>query len=339
MSASVGLGRTGLLLTLLFGWCFSAEAQELSWAQKLFEKQNHDFGVVARGADVNYRFRVRNPYAETVHISDVRTTCGCSAAKIAKYTLAPGEETYLEVAMDTRRFIRKKESGVVVKFTAPRVTEIRLPLKVYIRTDVVFSPGAAKFGAVDFGSSAERKIDIAYAGRNNWKILKVKTTSEHLETDLKGGPRGNGRVNYTLRVKLKPGAPAGNLRERVTLVTNDARNPFVPMAVTARIEADVTITPAFLSIGRIAPGESKFRNIVIRGKKPFAIEKIECESNHEAFKVRLPKTDDVRPVHVLPLTFTAPKKLGPFKELFTLTIVGRPEPITFRAAAEIVDGQ
>ena len=66
------------------------------------------------------------------------------------------------------------------------------------------------------------------------------------------------------------------------------------------------------------------------------IETIECDSDRECFKVKLSK--EKKAVHVLPLTVVAPAESGDLDEVFTMTIDGRPEPLTFRAHGKIVGG-
>jgi len=73
---------------------------------------------------------------------------------------------------------------------------------------------------------------------------------------------------------------------------------------------------------------------VLKGKKPFTIEKIECSSDKQCFKIKLSKK--TRPVHVLPITFTAPEKAGEISEVFTVTITGRPQPLIFKTKAKVV---
>ena len=41
-------------------WSAQANAQNSDWAEKMFEKTNHDFGVVARGADARYRLSIEH---------------------------------------------------------------------------------------------------------------------------------------------------------------------------------------------------------------------------------------------------------------------------------------
>ena len=67
--------RVWVAAVLVVAGAVSVQGDEpLNWGQKMFEVQKHDFGVVARGADVRYRIKVKNLYKETVHFSNVRTT-------------------------------------------------------------------------------------------------------------------------------------------------------------------------------------------------------------------------------------------------------------------------
>ncbi len=332
------INRTFVGLTMAVGltlaiFAHPARAQELSWAAKMFDAQKHDFGVVARGSDVRHRMKVKNLYEQTVHISNVRTTCGCSAAKPTTNTLAKGEEAFIEITMDTRKFIRRKDSNLIVTFDAPLFAEVQIPITAYIRTDVVLDPGSVGFGIVDHGTSSLRKISISYAGRNDWKIKDVESKSKYVIAKVVETARAEGRVKYDLLVTLKPDAPVGELRGQLTLITDDAENPKVPILVEARVEADITVTPAVVSLGMLTPGIPKTFNVVVRGKKAFEIAKLESDSNDGIFKVRLPNS--ARQVHVLALTITPPNKPGTFSEEFTVTIVGRDEPVTFKTYGKI----
>lgn len=318
----------GIVLTAAAG---TAQAQD--WAEKMFEKTNHDFGVVARGADARYRLMITNKYAPAVHISDVRTSCGCTAAKPSKDTLASRETAYIEIVMDTRKFTHLKESSVTVVFDQPQPAEVRIPIKAYIRTDVVLTPGGVEFGAITKGNDQERKVSIAYAGRGNWSIKNVVTKNPNITAKVVETSRSGINVNYDLLVSVKGNAPVGELRDQLTLITDDAGNPQIPVLVQGRVEAEYTVTPEVVSLGNMTPGETKTVNVVVRGRKPFAIEKIESEKTTGTFEVRLPQ--ESKQIHVLPLTVTAPAEPGTLNEQFSVKINGTEEQITFKAFGKI----
>lgn len=326
--------RVSAIAFFVLSSTLAAQGQELNWAQKMFDTQEHDFGVVARGSDTRFYFKIKNLYKETIHFSGARTTCGCSAAKLSKDTLTSLEEGTLEIKIDTEHFSHEKSAAAVVTIDSPNYMEVRLPLKVYIRTDVLLTPGGVNFGSVDKGSPAVKTVSIAYAGRPDWKIQGVKTNNKNLTANVRELTRNGGSITYEMSVTLDANAPVGSVNDRITIETNDSNSPVVPVLVNGQVEADFTVTPGALSFGQMPAGESKTINVVVRGKAPFVIEKIECESDKQAFRFR-PAEGEKR-VHVVPLTFVAPAEPGKFSELFTVTIAGRKEPITFKANAEIL---
>lgn len=327
-----------VVLVVVFGaWsAASVSAQELSWAEKMFDQRNIDFGVIARGSDAVARVKITNLYSQPVHILDVKTTCGCSAGKPTKVSLESLEEGYVEVTMDTRKFQRRKDSNLIITIDQPTYAEVRIPITAYIRTDVVLDPGSVAFGAVEHGKVASRTIKLQYAGRNDWQVKEVRSRSEGVTAKAVETTRSNGRVDYDIVVTLAANTPVGAVREQLTIITDDQNSPQVPLLVEAAVEADVMVTPSIVSLGVLKPGEAKQFNVVIKGRQPFQIDKIECESEAGIFKVRLPQS--AAQVHVLPMTITAPDKPGTIQEEFTVTVNGRPQTISFKAMGKVADG-
>ena len=335
---AIGTIRTALAgLAIVCGWGLTATAQEnANWATRMFDETSHDFGVVARGSDTRHQLRLKNIFKKDAHITKVSTTCGCISAEASKTTLSSLEEGYIEVTLDTRRHTHQKDSNVLVSLDVGGTTaEVRIAIHAYIRTDVVLTPGSADFGAVDHSKGAARKIDIAYAGRNDWTIREVRTSNMYLDAKVVEKSRGGGHVAYELVVALSPTAPVGNHSQQIVLVTDDANSPYVPVLVNARVESDMSITPIVTIAGgkKLTPGRAETFNVVIRGRAPFMVESIECKSATNAFAVRMPQTSKI--VHVLPITFTPPNAPGKYSEEFVVTIAGRAEPLHFKAFAEI----
>ena len=264
------------------------------------------------------------------------TTCGCTAAEPDVRVLATNEVARIEVKMNTIKFMRRKDSNVDVtlSYDGGSSRTVRVPITAYIRPDVVLDPGTVEFGQVEAGQGGERVVSIAYAGELDWRITDVQNQSEYLTTELVETSRTDERVDYRLTVKLAADAPQGNLHDQVLLTTNDPRSPQVPVIVEGAVVADIIVNPSVLAMGSLQPGVAKTMSVVVRGRRPFSIDKIECKSDRDCFKVRL--NSDVRSVHVLPLTVNPPDEPGQFSELFYLTISGREEPVTFTAEGVIV---
>ena len=156
-----------------------------------------------------------------------------------------------------------------------------------VRGDVVVQPGLIDFGSVPQGVGSQQRATVAYAGRGDWKILRVETANPNLTAQVVQKARIPGpatHVEYDLLATLKADAAAGSLRDEVILVTNDA-NPQtarVPVPVEAIIQPAVAVHPSPLLMGSVAPGGSLTRQLIVHGNKPFRI--IRVESSDKRFR-------------------------------------------------------
>ena len=310
-------------------------SDQRTWAQKMFSELEHDFGNVAAGADVQHTLTITNPYQETVRIVGVDKTCGCTGAEVSKNEIGTHESATIDIAMDTKKFRDEKKSNVLVTlaFTHPSgVTQretVRIPIRAFIRKDVVVEPGGANFGNVAIGAGGEQTLTIKYAGRPDWAIDGVDSSSPHVDVQLGERVAAGGRVEYRMKVSLKPDAPVGVVSDRLLLRTNDGGGQTVPVLVSAVVEPDIVVTPARVPLGSLQPGQKKVFTVVLRGKKPFEIGSVVCLNHDGVFT--LPDVAGAKPVHVLRLTATAPADGTAIDETFEVSIAGRDEPVTFDA--------
>ncbi len=77
----------------------SVLAQE--WAEKMFSVTSHNFGTVAKGSKTEFRFVYRNLYEEDVHVSSVRTSCGCTQPAITKKLIETHETGEIVAVFNT----------------------------------------------------------------------------------------------------------------------------------------------------------------------------------------------------------------------------------------------
>ena len=323
-----------LLLLPLFAAPLS-DAQAGQWADSMIETRKVDFGVIATGSEARKYVVVKNVHSTDVHIASVETTCGCSAAAVGKRTLRPGESAEIEIKMNTQKFRQRKDSNLIIRFDRPKFDEARVPITAYIRTDVVFNPGMIRFGDVDAGTEATAVVDIAYAGRSDRDIGAIKITNKNLKAVLSAPVRRRNEIHFKLTMTLSAETPPGRLRDLVTIVTNDRRNPFVPLMIDGTVTADITATPPTLSFGQLAAGKSRKLQLVLRGKKPFSVSKIDCEDLSDCFEAGLSKQS--RTLHIVPIQFRAPDQPGRFSEELTVRIAGRTEPLRISVTGTITN--
>lgn len=290
-------------------------AQE--WAEKMFNKLEHDFGTVARGAETIYRFEITNLYKQPMKILGVRSSCGCTSPTIENNTINTYQKAFLVAKFNTHTFVGLHGATLTVTFGAPFPAEVQVRVHGNIRGDVVFTPGAIEFGKVDEGEVREQRINVSYAGRADWKIVDITNDNDYFEVQMEEAPRTSGKVNYNLYVRLKDNVPVGFIKDQLTVVTNDRRTDSqrIPLFVGGHVVPEISVTPETLVLGNVKAGEPVTRKVVVRGKKPFRILDVNCGDNCFSFD-----TDkDSKELHLVEITYRPGDQPGPVKVPVTIT--------------------
>ncbi|MBL7044199.1 MAG: DUF1573 domain-containing protein [Pirellulaceae bacterium] len=283
-----------------------SDSAAATWARRLFEKTKHDFGTVARAAATEYSFKFTNYLNQDVRVAYVRSSCGCTKPRIEKRAVKSGESSAVIAKFDTRTFHGNAGATVTVVFDRPRYAEVQLRVSGYIRRDVVFHPGRVDFGSVEQGRPTEKAIDLQYAGRNDWRVVSVRSPLPFVTVETHQTRRRFGRVGYQLLVRVSEDAPAGYINTELLLETNDRRLKSVPLAVNGRVSPSLSVSPALLYLGNVPAGGRCEKRLLVRGPQPFRITKIECGDQRFQFKTG----DEAKKLHFVPVEFRADDVTG-----------------------------
>jgi Protein of unknown function (DUF1573) len=326
------------VLAVVVALLAAEQASAQSWVKKMFAETSHDFGTVARGADTVYKFPVKNIYKQDIELVSVRSSCGCTSPSLEHKLIKTGETGYVVAKFNTRTFdgvhgatltvdVQWNDNGTI------RSGEQQLRVDGDIRSDVVFQPGAIKFENIDQGAQAEQQVRVTYAGRSDWRITDVRGASDDLEVELTETGRQGGRVSYDLLVRMKDTAPAGYFNEQLVLVTNDGSNPRIPLQVDGRVVPQISVAPEALRFGDVASGATVPMKVLVRGKKPFKIVKVDSPSGAFQFKA----DDESKPSHVVEVVFAGTENPGPVKETIHIaTDLGNAFDATLTAYATVL---
>lgn len=84
-----------------------------------FTETQHDFGVVKEGSTYNYTFKFKNNGKGTLVISDIKTSCGCTAALISIKEVKPGGDGTLKVELDTKDRVGRMSRTITIVSNDP----------------------------------------------------------------------------------------------------------------------------------------------------------------------------------------------------------------------------
>jgi len=326
-------------------------APQLSWAQKMFSDLKFEFGQVAKNSDVRRQVVITNSFNDEITISNINTTCRCGqpslqdpsdpSKTVGQLTLKTWETGVLNIRIDTVAHSGHRHPTISAdcRFKAKdgRVyTEtVRIPLTVDIRSDLTVTPGSADFGTVDLGAPVERHVSVINSSYNsgNWTVKEVRSANPNVTAELRQVSRGAGRVEYDVTVRMSGDSPVGELREQLTLVTNDATSPNIPVLVRASVVPEFQVIPSVVQLGNLSAGSDRTVTVVVKSKKPFAIEKYETSAKPEDVQVKLSK--ESKALHILPVRITPSGDAGDLKMTVTLTVAGREVPVSFTAEGKV----
>jgi hypothetical protein len=334
LSGTIAMLRT-IFVALVVGFQFSISqlpAQE--WAEKMFNKMEHDFGTVARGAETVYRFEITNLYKQPMKILGVRSSCGCTSPTIENNTINTYEKAYLVAKFNTHTFVGLHGATLTVSFGAPFPAEVQVRVHGNIRGDVVISPGAVEFGKVDEGEVREQRINVSYAGRADWKIMDITNDNDYFEVEMEEAPRTTGKVNYNLLVRLKDNVPVGFVKDQLTIVTNDRRadSQRIPLFIGGQVVPEISVTPETLVLGSVKAGEPITKKVVVRGKKPFKILDVNCGDNCFSFNT----DQESKVLHLVEITYRPGDQPGPVKVPVTITTDRPNRNAALTVSAEVI---
>ncbi len=107
------------LVALVFGvfMIYGAYAQEVltqSGPMMVFEEQQHDFGDIYQGDKVEHVFAFQNAGNEPLIITNVQTTCGCTAPNWPRDPIAPGQSNEIKVVFNSTGKMGRQHKVITV---------------------------------------------------------------------------------------------------------------------------------------------------------------------------------------------------------------------------------
>lgn len=91
--------------------------------QITFAKSSHDFGDIEQGDKVNYVFEFENTGTEPLILSNVLTTCGCTATSWPREPIVPGEGGEVAVSFNSAGKMGKQNKVVTIVSNAVNAQE------------------------------------------------------------------------------------------------------------------------------------------------------------------------------------------------------------------------
>lgn len=186
----------------------------------------YDWGQVqAKDSPLKAKIQLKNSGNETLNISKVKPTCGCTTAPLDKDKLEPGEIATLNVTLNVSHYSGNVTKSIRVHSNDPSASTKYIKLKANVFVPVEFFPKHMNFAAMKVGKEAVGKIVLKNKTDADIKILNVRPSSEEITTNLEEGLIIPAHKDFTVEAKYMP-SKSGRVHGKVYLKTDsqDAQN-------------------------------------------------------------------------------------------------------------------
>jgi Protein of unknown function (DUF1573) len=206
--------------------CISTVAQ----AQLAWEKTEIELNPPPGADSAVATFKFENKGAKPIHISAVRTSCGCTTAALAKNDVAPGEKGEIVATLKTGDRVGLQQKTVTVETDDPKQPQTVLTLKAMIAQILELQPVFVSWQA---NEDPKAKTIVAKAGKGvTIKSLEVTSSAPEFTT------------------KVEPGSTAGEFR--IIVQPKDTQHQ-ATANLTIKPDSSVAAGKVFNASARVMP--------------------------------------------------------------------------------------
>ncbi len=283
-------GITARLALLIFS-TLSLVVPEVLVAQQrspqvVVPESTFNFGSVPQGQRVVHEYELRNAGDGDLSIQRVSPACGCTATTLSSKVVRPGGSEKIKVEFDTTGFSGVKTKLIQVLTNAPDKPELTLTLTGTVVRGVSLVPERLDFGDVHAGSSVStrtKQFTLETKEGMEISVTGAKSYSPYISVrQVAAEPR-----RYTYSVELLPGAPKGDLRDRIVVEFDGGKQASVNIPVSASILADLRVIPSTVSFGIVGGTTVLERRVRFENSSGSKIAVSGIESSHPAVSASL----------------------------------------------------
>jgi len=208
-------------------------------------EKEFDFGDIIEGETAIHEFVIFNDGGDTLKISKVKASCGCTAANPTKTELAPDDSTSIKVEFDTKRRKGAQRKFVYVFSNDPETPQLRLTFKANViggddlgvieKPNIKLSKYNHNFGNVKEGEILELRVDISNIGTSELEISRVKSSCG-CTAALMSSKNLSPNEKSELKIEFDTKNLSGQIARTITLFSNDPKHPARVLTLIANIE-------------------------------------------------------------------------------------------------------
>lgn len=136
--------------------------------------------IYQTGALVHKSFTIENVGQDTITISKINTSCGCTAALISDSILAPGQKSEVKVQFNPTGYIGEVTKYVYVLNSYPKSRLLTVKMTGHVRYALQPTPNWILFSNAKAGQRDSASVTLSNTSNETIRITKVELPSKVL---------------------------------------------------------------------------------------------------------------------------------------------------------------
>jgi len=273
----------------------AAPAVDPAKAPKIFTKRpKFDFGNVDEGPDIHHNFHISNQGRGKLIVTNVGTSCGCTAAVLKKHgtakdsdeaatlpvTLLPGEGGSIKATYHTQGRPGHATKVITVSSNDPTNPNFQLQLDMTVLREVDVTPERVYLYSLHHKEAKASAVTLLGKPGIPLKVLSAEGINKLVTVDGivpytdEATKRSGAVVNFTVPVT----APIGPLNEEILIKTDHPKKPEIKVPLVGEVEGRVVLEPKsiYLQARQEVPMVVRLR---VNDPKGFAIRSVRSEKH------------------------------------------------------------
>lgn len=239
----------------------------------VFEEQKYDFGKIYTGNDVKHKFKFKNTGSGELIISNVKSSCGCTAALITKNKLLKNEEGEVEIRFNPGRFVGKVTKSIVVISNDQENPNYKLIISGEVVEEVSVNPKRINFGIIRKGDTCTKILEVKTIPEFKIEIKKVESPNTYISII---DDKVNGNDSYRYKITFSKYDYIGKFSGIIFVYTSSDKQERIDIPFSGEIIGDITFYPEIVSFGNIKRNQDVKKTLIVNFvNKGVRIEKIE----------------------------------------------------------------
>ncbi|MDI6766967.1 MAG: DUF1573 domain-containing protein [Bacteroidota bacterium] len=183
---------------------------------------NLDFGETTNFSEVKRIVTIKNIGTDTLIISNVSSSCGCTAALMSNDHIPPSDSAALSITFDAKQFSGKIRKTVTMQTNDTSRLRVEIGFTANVVRYLELSPEYLFLRTVK-DSATSQTITIKNVGKETVKFLSVTSSIDELVTNLSNNAVDPGE-EVTLSTMIKP-TTTGTITGNIEVKTDHPKIP------------------------------------------------------------------------------------------------------------------